>query len=61
MPSDRLFARLPGHIRVRDAAAGHPLRALLAVAESQLDLLHADTAQLYDNWFIDTCEEWVVP
>jgi hypothetical protein len=61
MPSDRLFVRLPGHIRVRDAENGYPLRALLAVAETELDLLHGDIAQLYDNWFIETCEEWVVP
>lgn len=61
MQADRLFARLPGHIRARDAAAGHPLRALLAVAEEELALLHGDIAQLYDNWFIETCEEWVVP
>lgn len=61
MPADRLFSRLPGHIRARDAAEGHPLRALLAVAERELDHLHGDIAQLYDNWFIETCEEWVVP
>lgn len=61
MPTDRLFSRLPAHIRVRDAAEGHPLRALLAIAEAELDLLEDDVRQLYDNAFVETCEEWVVP
>ncbi len=61
MPTDRLFQRLPAHIRVRDAAEGHPLRALLAIAEAELDLMEDDVRQLYDNAFVETCEEWVVP
>jgi len=27
----------------------------------QLDIVESDITQLYDNWFIETCEEWVVP
>ncbi|MBN8892947.1 MAG: hypothetical protein BGP12_11550 [Rhodospirillales bacterium 70-18] len=61
MAGDTLFARLPGHIRARDAAEGYPLRALLAVAEAEFDTLYGDIATLYDDWFIETCEEWVVP
>ena len=61
MPDDRLFLRLPAHIRARDAEQGHTLRALLAIAEAELDLLEDDTATLYDNAFIETCEAWVVP
>jgi hypothetical protein len=61
MPADRLYARLPAHIRTQDAEGGHPLRALLAIAEAELDRLEADTAALYENVFIETCEEWVVP
>src|SRR5258707_3615829 len=61
MPNDQLFARLPGYIRARDAAEGYPLRALLAAAEAEFDVLYGDIAGLYDDWFIDTCEEWVVP
>jgi hypothetical protein len=61
MPTERLFSRLPAHVRVRDAAEGHPLRALLAIAEAELDLLEDDVRQLYDNAFVETCEEWVVP
>lgn len=61
MPADRLFARLPAHIRARDAAEGHPLRALLGVLEAELDLLAEDARLLHENAFIETCEAWAVP
>jgi hypothetical protein len=58
----RLYALLPIFIRqADDATAGTPLRALLAVIEEQADTVHADIAQLYENWFIETCAEWAVP
>jgi hypothetical protein len=57
----RLYDLLPAVHRVRDAAIGGPLQALLAVVQSEADRLEADIAQLYDDWFIETCEEWVVP
>jgi hypothetical protein len=46
---------------MRDAAAGEPLRALLAVISEQVNVVEDDIARLYDNWFIETCEDWVVP
>jgi hypothetical protein len=60
--TDRLYDLLPAVHRVRDAQeSGDQLRALLAIAEEQLDLLEADVERLYDDWFIETCQEWVVP
>jgi hypothetical protein len=59
--SGRLFNLLPAVYRVRDRAQGDPLRALLAVIEREVDLVEGDIARLYDNWFIETCDEWVVP
>ncbi len=56
-----LFDLLPVAHRVRDAEAGHPLRGLLGVLGEQLDAVEGDLDRLYDNWFIETCEEWVVP
>lgn len=56
-----LFDLLPTIHRVRDAAHGDQLRALLGVIEREVDLVEADIARLYDNWFIETCDEWVVP
>jgi hypothetical protein len=58
---DRLYELLPAIHRVRDAAAQYPLRALLRVFDEQLSLVESDIARLYDNWFIETCEDWVVP
>lgn len=59
--SERLYHRLPELYRRRDLEYGEPLRALLAVAESQLELLEDDIAGLYENWFLETCEDWAVP
>ncbi len=58
---DRLYDLLPAIYRSRDADAGYPLRGLLQVISEQVNLVDADIAQLYDNWFIETCDEWVVP
>ncbi len=57
---DRLYRLLPALYRQRDAALGEPLRALLGVAEQELEVLEADIDGLYENWFIETCDEWVV-
>lgn len=58
---DWLYDALPEVYRVRDAAQGHPLRALLAVLGEQGDVLQDEAARLYDNQFIETCEEWLTP
>ena len=58
---ERLYHLLPAIHRLRDAEQGEPLRALLGVIEEELEALEADTARLYDNWFIETCDEWTVP
>ena len=59
--SPRLFDLLPAVYRVRDHAQGDPLRALLAVIEGEVDRVEKDIGALYDNWFIETCDAWVVP
>jgi hypothetical protein len=59
--ADRLYDLLPAVHRMRDADRGYPLRALLRVIAEQLNLVDADIAQLYENWFIETCQDWVVP
>ena len=58
---DRLYELLPVVHRMRDAEIGEPLRALLRVVNEQVDTVEDDIAALYENWFIETCEEWVVP
>jgi hypothetical protein len=58
---DRLYELLPAVYRIRDTEQGYPLRALLQVIAEQVNVVESDIAQLYENWFIETCEDWVVP
>lgn len=61
MQADHLYNLLPGIYRLRDVDQGYPLQALLRVITEQADVVEDDIAQLYENWFIETCEDWVVP
>lgn len=56
-----LYRLLPRLYHLRDRAQGEPLRALLSVLEAEFQILWDDLDGLYDNWFIETCDEWVVP
>lgn len=58
---DRLYRLLPAVQRARDNEQGEPLHALLQVIAEQVNLVEDDITRLYDNWFIETCEDWVVP
>lgn len=58
---DRLYNLLPAVYRQRDEEHGHALRALLRVIAEQVNVVEDDIAQLYENWFIETCQDWVVP
>ncbi|WP_437674817.1 hypothetical protein [Sorangium sp. So ce131] len=57
----RLYELLPAVHRARDAEQGYPLRALLSVITEQVNVVEDDIARVYDNWFIETCQDWVVP
>jgi hypothetical protein len=59
--TDRLYRLLPAVYRLRDSAQGEPLRALLALIQREYEAVEQDIANLYENWFIETCAEWVVP
>lgn len=58
---DRLYELLPPVYRLRDAEQGFALRDLLRVACEQADVVQADLERLYDSWFIETCDDWIVP
>ncbi len=58
---DRLYELLPVVYRQRDEEQGHALRDLLRIIAEQVNLVEDDIAQLYENWFIETCQDWVVP
>ena len=59
--SDRLYRLLPAVYRLRDSAQGDTLRALLTLIERQHNAVELDILGLYENWFIETCQEWAVP
>jgi hypothetical protein len=61
MTADDLFGRLPAFWRARDDAQGGALRALLNVIAAQGAVMEADIARMYDGWFIETCDDWLVP
>ena len=58
---DRLYELLPVVYRQRDVERGSPLRDLLRVIAEQVNVVEDDIAQMYDDWFIETCQDWVVP
>ena len=58
---DRLYDLLPAVYRQRDELQGHPLRDLLRVIAEQVNVVEDDIARLYENFFIETCQDWVVP
>lgn len=60
-PARSLFELLPQHLRNRDAEVGRPLEALTGLLAEELRIVEQDIDQLYDNWFIETCEAWAVP
>ena len=58
---DRLYELVPVIYRMRDAEQGYPLQAFLRVIAEQVITVEEDIAGLYENWFIETCQDWVVP
>jgi hypothetical protein len=62
-PRVPLFDRLPEIYRTRDGeqAPADQLRAYLRAIEIPFGALHAHISQLYDDLFIDTCADWVIP
>lgn len=58
---DNLYKLLPAIHRIRDQGQGEPLKSLLTVIAEQIAALEEDLDQLYDDQFIETCAEWVVP
>ncbi len=63
MPSltaERLWSLLPALHRVRDAGRDE-LQELDALFAEQFAALEENSAQLYDDLFIETCADWVAP
>jgi len=58
-----LYERLPQIYHVRDAEQSPPgqLQHYLAAVEAVFGEIHANIEALYHDFFIDTCDEWVIP
>ena len=62
-PRVPLFDRLPEIYRIRDAEQrpADQLRAFLRAVEDAFGAVHESIEALYDDLFIETCDEWVIP
>jgi hypothetical protein len=59
---DTLYNLLPAVYRMRDALQpGAPLQTLLRAIAGQVDQFNTDIGELYDNWFIETCDADLLP
>lgn len=62
-----LYSLLPEFIRRDDLArlapgqTRAPLQALFDAAQSQADIVYADIAALWRNFFVETCDDWMLP
>jgi hypothetical protein len=61
LTANRLYELLPAIYRLRDGDQGEPLHALLAALAEEFAALEENVEQLYDDQFIETCADWVVP
>jgi hypothetical protein len=56
-----LYDLLPAYYRSVDDDGGLPLQSFIEVLAREGGIVEDHINQLYENWFIETCEEWVVP
>jgi hypothetical protein len=59
--ADRFRALLPAHLWALDDRSEGTLQALLSAVAEELAVLEGDLGDLYDGWFVETCEEWLLP
>ncbi|WP_158860374.1 hypothetical protein [Lunatibacter salilacus] len=56
-----LYDLLPAYYRTLDDEQGLPLQAFIEILAREGGIVEDHISQQYENWFIETCEEWVVP
>jgi hypothetical protein len=57
----RLYQLLPAVYRIRDSQQNYPLGQLIDAIAVGLDRLKDEIGELYDNWFIETCDDQFIP
>ncbi len=55
------YELLPTLYRLQDAEQGEPLRAVLDILAAQADIIKRDMDGLWDDFFIETAKEWIIP
>jgi len=61
LTADKLYELLPAIYRIRDNEQNGILKELIEVIAEQVAVIEEDMAQLYDDQFIETCANWLVP
>ncbi len=56
-----IYELLPAVYRIRDDEQGKPLEAFINIVAEQALIVEKNIDELYNNWFIETCQEWIVP
>jgi hypothetical protein len=56
-----LYELLPALYRLQDAERGYPLREVLKIVSAQVEIIKQDIDGLWDDMFIETCADWVIP
>lgn len=59
--AQKLYELLPAIYRLRDTEQDESLKTLLSIIAEQVAVLEENLEQLYDDQFIETCAEWVIP
>lgn len=59
--TEYLYNLIPAHYRVLDDEQGKPLEAFVKLLAREGRNVEESIENLYENWFIETCDEWVVP
>jgi hypothetical protein len=56
-----LYELMPAVYRREDVGLGYPLEALLDIISTEAGDLQRDIAGLWDDFFIETAQEWLIP
>src|SRR5215212_10141790 len=56
-----LYELLPALYRLRDAERGLPLHEVLEIISAQADIVKQNIDGLWDDVFVETCADWVIP
>src|SRR5690554_454884 len=57
----KIYELIPAIYRIRDHEQGEPLKALIEIIAREAGIVEEDISRLYNNWFIETSDEWVIP